>query len=550
MTFQPPRTDAGRALLESAEAPTKPSPKKKTPANVNAIARKIGMALQQYRVKRAAPDRLQRCLKLIKGQGPAPVVAMLESLPRAWSDHALASIYALLMPAKRRQNLGAYFTPPHLVDHLVAQMRKHGADLVEDRIRDPAAGGAAFLVPLARLKVAAWRKRGLGDAAIMQRLQQHLIGHEIDGDLAALANALVRRMLIKEFKIARSLVATVRLVRTGDSLNPTTTRRDNIDHEVGNPPFLRLRGNDPRARAFAEMSTGRLNLYAIFVRRALAEVPVGGLVAYVIPASFLGGPEFERFRRRVLQLAEILVIDQIAKRRDVFLDATQDACFIVLRRRRKEMQEPSAAQACSGVLHRDGRYVSRGTADIAPDGAAWRLPGKAQRRSAILKDWGYRATIGYLVANRQPKRLHEKKGKGKYPLVWAKSITTTGRFDFARGAAFKGRGWADAPPDAPYLIRKPCVVVQRTSSRGQKRRLNAAPIFRSFLNKHGGIIGENHVIILVPLSADAASPRALAAALNQAQASTQLDRVCGAASISARLLEKLPIDAPPGKKGE
>jgi adenine-specific DNA-methyltransferase len=127
---------------------------------------------------------------------------------------------------------------------------------------------------------------------------------------------------------------------------------------------------------------------------------------------------------------------------------------------------------------------------------------------------------------------------------------TDGRLDFDRGAAFRGRGWADAPADAPYLIQKPCVVVQRTSSRGQKRRLNAAPIFKSFVEGRDGVIGENHVIILVPTHAKAASPRALAAALNQPSASARLDRMCGSVSISARLLEQIPVGKPPRSLAE
>jgi adenine-specific DNA-methyltransferase len=552
MTFLAPKADLFRSSSDQASRSLKSDSAVKAPhcADWKAAVPILEKVLACYRVKRASPDRLNQCLRLIDGKGPAHIVRLLQLLPPAWADHAIASIYALLMPSKRRKRLGAYFTPPHLVDHLVSQLRAQGADIIEHRLRDPAAGGAAFLVPLARLKVAAWRDQGLADAAIVQRLQRDLIGREIDKDLASIANRLVRRMLIKEFRIAPKLAARVRLIKTGDSLNSRTSRRDAVDHEIGNPPFLRLTGNDKRSRRpiFSEMSTGRVNLYAIFVRRALAEVPVGGFVAYVIPASFLGGPEFELFRRRVLQLAEVLVIDQIAKRSDVFLDAIQDACFIVLRRRASEIADPTAFQAVSGVLHRDGQYAPSGTVDIQPDGAAWRLPGVVQTKPATLKDWGYRATIGYLVANRQPKRLHEKGGKGRYPLIWAKSITTDGRLDFDRGAAFKGRGWADAPSDAPYLIRRACVVVQRTSSRGQRRRLNAAAIFRSFVDRHGGIIGENHVIILVPIRSDATSPGALAAALNQPLASAQLDRVCGSASISARLLECLPIGEPPRRR--
>lgn len=503
--------------------------------------------LAAFRKKRLSRSKaLQTCLSLIERQ-PGDLLELLEALPAAWADHAVASVYATLIPPDRRKRLGAYFTPPHLVDHLVSRLTFCGMDPVEHRVRDPAAGGAAFLVPLARIKVSAWKKKGLAESDIVRRLRVHLVGREIEPDLAAIANALLRRMLVYEFQVPPKLVTRLELVKVSDSLDPKFSLRDDIDHEVGNPPFLRLGGADKRLSRpiFDEIASGRVNLYSLFVRRALAEVPIGGLIGYVIPASFLGGPEFESFRRRVLQLAEVLVVDLIEKRIDVFLDAIQDACFVVLRRRPAALAEPPASQAASGVFRRDGKFVSKDVASIETDGAPWRLPGVELVRSSTLKDWGYRATVGYLVANRQPTRLHMRAGKGRYPLIWAKAITPKGTFDFERGAAFKGYGWADAPVDAPYVFRVPCVAVQRTSSRNQKRRLNAAPISKAFIKKHGGVIAENHVILLVPNSPDAASPEALAEALNKAAASAALDRVCGSASISVRLLEKIKLQARP-----
>lgn len=489
---------------------------------------------------------LQVCLSLIKRE-PSDLLELLEALPTAWADHAVASVYATLIPADRRKRLGVYFTPPHLVDHLVSRLASCGMDPVKHRLRDPAAGGAAFLVPLARIKVSAWKKLGLADSEIVRRLREHLVGREIEPDLAALANALLKRMLVCEFQLAPKSVARLRLVKVGDSLEPRFSSGDEIDHELGNPPFLRLGGSDKRlARPiFGEIASGRVNLYALFVRRALAEVPIGGMIGYVIPASFLGGPEFESFRRRVLQLAEVLVVDLIEKRSDVFLDAIQDACFVVMRRREDVLTEPPASVAASGIFRRDGKFISKDVANIETNGAPWRLPGVELVRSSTLKDWGYRATVGYLVANRQPKRLHKRAAKGRYPLIWAKAITPEGTFDFERGAAFKGYGWADAPADAPYVVRSACVAIQRTSSRGQKRRLNAASISKTFIKKHGGVIAENHVILLVPNSPDAASPESLAEALNNAAASAALDRVCGSASISVRLLETIKLEARP-----
>ena len=106
------------------------------------------------------------------------------------------------------------------------------------------------------------------------------------------------------------------------------------DHEIGNPPFLRLTARDtPReAHKFDDIAAGRLNLYSVFVRRGLAAIGAGGVLAYIIPASFLGGPEFKQFRLRVRQMAEVLAVDIIDGRKAIFSDVTQDTCVLVLRR--------------------------------------------------------------------------------------------------------------------------------------------------------------------------------------------------------------------------
>ena len=80
--------------------------------------------------------------------------------------------------------------------------------------------------------------------------------------------------------------------------------------------------------------------------------------------------------------------------------------------------------------------------------------------------------------------------------------------------------------------------------------MSAAAIPQAFVERYGGIIAENHVILLVPVKPDAVPPHVLAAALNAPEASAQLDRVCGSASISVRLLETIRLPLPsdgPGK---
>ena len=294
-----------------------------------------------------------------------------------------------------------------------------------------------------------------------------------------------------------------------------------------------------------------MNLYALFVLRGSDALPAGGVLGYVLPASFLGGPEFSMFRARVTELAEVLAIDIVEKRRAVFLDAIQDTCFLLLRKRSVALPDPTASTALSDALLHDGARVQRGKAEIGAGKAPWRLRVEEFEMPACLADWGYRGTIGYLVADRQSERLHDEYGAGLLPLVWAKAITTTGSFDFDRGVAFKGKGWVSAPPDAPYVIRSACVAIQRTSARGQRKRLAAAPIPADFIEKHGGVVAENHVIILVPTSPDAVAPEVLAATLNTAEVSDSLNRVCGSASISVRLLRQSRCQVHPrGPAGE
>lgn len=519
-----------------------------------ARSRALGRIFAFYRKSRGKCDAARECIGIIRGNVPKQIEKAFAQLTPAWSDYAVATVYALLMPHRRRKALGVYFTPPPLVDHLLERVSQQGEVLHYHKIRDPAAGGAAFLVPLARRAAAAWCAEGVSKRQILGRLQSRLSGQELDRGLASVANALIRRMLQREFGFSADQVRALRLVRVGDRLKQPLSFRHH--HEIGNPPYLRL-GAEAHVvwrEQFADIANGRLNLYAMFVRRALEEVPPNGIVAHILPASFVGGPEFAKFRVRVLQLADVLAIDMLDQRVRVFLDAIQDACFLVLRRRVAPVAVPPHSVASSGRVGAGGEFTALGLARLQPNGLPWVLPGERSRGATVtLADCGYKATIGNVVANRESERLFKRPARDRVPLAWAKSIRVDGVFDFDRGRRAenaRGRGFVEVPLDAPYVCRKPCVLVQRTSSSSQTRRVVAAAVPRAFLREHGGIAGENHVIVLVPTRRDALEPALLARMLNSTEASVELGRVCGSAAISVRVLEKvrLPAMAPAAKK--
>lgn len=488
---------------------------------------------------------LSASLSIVNQTCSVEASALLAGLDPAWMDYAAASVYAALMGKERRKKLGAYFTPPGLVRYLLARAADFGVDIAKERVRDPAAGGAAFIVPIAREMVRRWREVGKSDSDIVELLSSHLMGREIDPDLAKLANALLHRCLTVEYGMARDLADSLELIATGDSLAAEVD--DKADHEIGNPPFLRLAAKDapPEAFRYDDIAAGRLNLYSVFVRRGLAALPPGGILAYIIPASFIGGPEFRRFRLRVRQLADVLAVDMIEGRQTVFTDVVQDTCVLVLRRRKIECERLDTETALSNFVSGAGQVLSEGEVSLPAGDGPWVLPGETQDLPSRLTDWGYVPRIGYLVANRQQERIYETPGKGRVPLIWAKAIGQDGSFDFARGALLRKHGWVDVPEGASYLVETGCVAIQRTSARNQKRRITAAEIPHDFVSRHGGIVAENHVILLVPNRDDPVPARLLAAALNASAVGKQLDRMCGSASIPARLLSVLPMPMPP-----
>lgn len=505
---------------------------------------RVARIVTYYR-RRPTLDASASSMALLKGNIPPEVAEQLAGLEPAWSDHAVASVYASLMGPRRRKALGAYFTPPGLVSYLVKRAQGFGVRLATSRLRDPAAGGAAFIVPIAREMVRLWRTDGIGDREIVDRLRERLTGREIEPGLARLANGLLRRCLVEEYGMQPRLANSLDAISEMDSLSVQDD--DGADHEIGNPPFLRLAAKDEPENAdrFRDISAGRLNLYSIFVRRGLAALPAGGILAYIIPASFIGGPEFARFRQRIRQLAEVLAIDMIEGRSTVFMDVVQDTCILVLRRREAELLEVFPTEAESNTVGGDGAVLSSGTVQLPAGDGPWLLPGADPDLPSTLEEWGYSARIGYLVANRQAERLHKRPAKGRVPLIWAKAIGQDGTFDFERGKLFREMSWVSAPADAPYVARTGCVAVQRTSARAQKRRIAAAEIPFDFVQQHGGVVAENHVILLLPTGPHAVPPAALASALNRAEVGDQLNRMCGSASIPARLLERVPMPKRP-----
>jgi len=465
----------------------------------------------------------------------------LSELPLEWREHAAAVVAAVQLRPGERERLGAYFTPPNLVDHVLRRLKSYGYEPDRHRIVDPAAGGAAFLAPLYGLIADACSENSRATKAL-----NLLSGIEID---ARLAN-VTKDLLAWRLAIARDAEkpdredfdAAAGRINVADTLN--MKGRAKYDVVVGNPPYARI-GKDDYERFVQRWPAltdkgGYLNLSMAFVSHCLEFVKPGGLLSFVMPAGFIGGPSFAAFRKSIA--AEVVAIDRIEKRKGMFLDVIQD-CVVLTMQRAKTRRHFVEVSSLAG----DGSETVLGKIKLPRDGDFWQLPSaKVIATAKSLADLGWKGKVGAVVPHRWMDRVVSDQRRGSLPLIWAAAIRPDGSVDYEHMRKRVSGCRAVVDPEVSYVIRRPCLLVQRTSNRKQRRRINAALVDQNFLDAVGPFVAENHVITLTP-PADAPQQhlRQMTKLLNSSETTALYDRICGTASVSVKtLLEmKLPVPA-------
>lgn len=482
-------------------------------------------------VETSTSKRLNLCLRLLSETPPDFVSDLAHALSRLDIDQQhywIGTFYTLLLPSAVRRAQAAYFTPPHLARALLRLVRDSGFDPLHHTAIDPAAGGAAFLSTLA----AEMREAGATPSRIFSRLR----GMEIDRGLARLSEALIAA------RVGKPLQENGSLVVVKDALRAKFVGA--YDLVIANPPYGRI--------SPAELSTdkwrdvchpGHLNKYALFAELCLRLSKPGGLLALVLPSSFVAGPLYGRLRSYIREKAEILTLISVATRSDVFVDVAQDVSIIVAR---------------TGMAHRANKTVSFGrvagfgpfrphAAGLLPSAPElpWIWPGK-QRGIAVggasLADYSATIRAGYFVWNRELERMSKRRrALLDIPLIWARNIRPP---HFCHPQAKKGIGidFVRFEQESTAIVRTDALVMQRTTNSLQPRRLVAARVSPSVIARWGGFVSENHTIVITAPTVKILNT--LRFLLNSAAVDARYRQLSGTASVSVNLLRGLDLPSP------
>lgn len=453
-------------------------------------------------------------------------------------------LYTTLLPAGWRSSHGVFYTPPALAERLLDQAEAAGVDWATARVLDPAAGAGAFLIPAAQRML-----RALGPcspAVAIQNLSTRLRGFELDPFSAWMSQVFIEAELLP--LIVASARRPAPFITICDSLG--IDEGEGFDLVVGNPPFGRLRLAAELREKFARSLFGHANLYGLFMDLAVRLARPGGLVSFLTPSSFLAGEYFKNLRAMLWKEAPPVSLDFVTARKGVFEDVLQETVLATYRKGGKR------ARAKVSFIHPlPGEPVvqkSAGDFTLPKQATApWFLPRHdndallAKRLRSMpgrLADWGYRVSTGPLVWNRYKPQLLDKAEAGAVPLVWAESVTSDGQFVLRYEKRNHKQFLRLREGDDWLVVRRRCVLLQRTTAKEQARRLIAAEMPAALLKRHGGVSVENHLNMMVPtVDEPEVSPALLAAFLNSEAADRAFRCLSGSVAVSAYELENLPL---------
>jgi adenine-specific DNA-methyltransferase len=468
------------------------------------------------------------------------------------ASYLIGAIYTVTIPETLRSENGVYFTPPALTNRLLNLVEIEGIKWENATILDPACGGGAFLAPVALRVVSSLQKRDPED--ILCHVESYLKGYEIDFFSAWLSQVFLEVALSKY-----ALMANRRLKRIIEVCD--TLKRDHdekFDVIIGNPPYGKIKLEESLRSKYKESLYGHANLYGLFTQIAIQQIKRGGVIAYVTPTSFLAGEYFKNLRQLLATKTSPRVFDFVTFRKGVFDDVLQETMLATYK-----ASEYNDKEVAINEIHSEpekplevtpiGKFkLPENTSDI------WILPRNQEQSKLVyamermtckIKDWGYEVKTGPLVWNRHKLQLSDFSGNNAYPLIWAEAITSEGKFIWKADKKNHTLFFNFKKGDEWLLTNYQCILLQRTTAKEQQRRLIAAILPKSVVNKYKAVVIENHINLIKPIKENpTVSLKLLHSFLNSIAADTAFRCISGSVAVSAYELETMPVPNPKALK--
>lgn len=476
--------------------------------------------------------------------GEIPRVEPALEINARTSAEALGENYVASLSGAERSKNGQHYTPASLASRVwemtreALKMPRGRSQVLEGLVRDPACGAGALLLPALREHLRA--SQNVDPAMTIRALPSKIHGIDQDPWSAWITNVVLAAEVLRTVakvpeKLRTPIPATA---ETGDGL----LDREPAWATIMNPPYGRLRLSEGDRAKWEHVLYGHANIYGIFMASGVANTMPKGALTCLVPTSFMAGRYFYKLRGHLADVLPLHAMNFIEGRSGVFTGVLQETCIATFKRGTRRVA------------------VSRSNGDVTPVAVVpvpktdnpWLMPREpvdalvaagAAKMPLNLAKAGWHASTGPLVWNRRKKDLCTQAGENHVMILWGADMD---------GGVIRRNQVRDnmrflelsVPSDHSVMVLdRPAVLVQRTTSPEQQRRLVAAELTQNDLDRlGGGVVIENHVNILRPTQD---SPMLSREALTKILQTKTMDRlircISGSVAISSYELGALPL---------
>jgi hypothetical protein len=473
----------------------------------------------------------------------------------------ISSAYSIWRGAEHRKSYAMYFTPPILTKKMLDDLQEQGASFSKHSFFDPACGGAAFLVPIAKRMMEDLYLESRNPLDILKHVEENLIGTDLDPILCEMSKIFLNCVLSKEI-ISENYYPSWRIF-SKNSLTSIEDMYGTMDIVICNPPYRKLLTDEiiVYGENFSNVMQNQANLYCLFMALCLNLVKNNGIISLITPMSFLSGKSFSKLRHFISNNSKIIKIGIISERSGVFIDVEQETSITIFKKSNSENFLEQKVQV--SIINNACKDVLVGSARLDKNGLIWAIPREKNDVHLLenaflsnfrISDYGYTARIGAFVWNRDKRstffselEAKDQLAENPFPLLWSSDIKQGGVVQFQ--SKFKKLNeplFVEIEHGSHRsIVKRSSVLLQRVTSNDQSRRLIAARVPNRIFDDFGGFIGENHVVILEsgnekPL----VSPKILVKLLS----SNKIDRIfrciSSATNVSLFELNQLPLPSP------
>ncbi|ORA82397.1 Eco57I restriction-modification methylase domain-containing protein [Mycobacterium malmoense] len=454
-----------------------------------------------------------------------------------------AAYVEALTPAIRARH-GRHYTPTELASRLWAQARRAldfapRSQPLGGLVRDPACGAGALLLPALREHLHG--SYDVDPSLVLAGLPSVIEGVDADPAAVWIANVVMAaEMLPTLARVPKAIRKPLPcLARVGDGLSGFGSRAMAV---IMNPPYGRVRLSPKERARFAHLVYGHANLYGLFMGTSVEALAERGVLAALVPTSFMSGRYFTNLRAYLGRTAGMGAVTFVEDRSGVFTSVLQETCLAVFERRRRQKTR---------ITSFGSREQTIATVRLQRSEQPWVLPRRSDDASVAaaasampetLSSLGWTASTGPLVWNRRADDLSATWGPTRSHVIWAADLDGG---NLHRDPARDGMRYLSlSVPSDPtvMLLTRPAVLVQRTTSPEQNRRLVAAHLGdQELAARNGRVTVENHVNVLRPAPDAALSEAALTRVLSTRTMDQVVRTISGSVALSAYELQSIPM---------